>query len=115
MPDNASDDGIDNIDNKLNNNLNNNPNKLMDNIINLNLYRTYIELYLRHHSAINKEYPILLRHLAPTPNGLPIEIYAFTHQVIWYDYERIQANIFEYCFASLKEFELKVMQQNKMA
>jgi miniconductance mechanosensitive channel len=80
-------------------------------VINLNLYRNYIESYLRRHKDISKDYSILVRHLAPTPNGLPVEIHAFTHCVIWDDYERIQADIFEHCFAMLSIFELKVLQK----
>lgn len=79
--------------------------------INLNLYRQYVELYLRQHKDISKDYSILVRHLAPTPNGLPIEVYAFTCCVVWDDYERIQADIFEHCFAVLSIFELKVLQK----
>ena len=86
-------------------------NSVKNNIINLNLYRQYIELYLYQHKDISKDYSILVRHLAPTPNGLPLEIHAFTHCVIWDDYERIQADIFEHCFAVLSIFELQVLQK----
>ena len=53
------------------------------NITNIGLFRKYAETYLQNHSAINKEMMIMARQLAPTTQGIPIEIYAFSKDKIW--------------------------------
>ena len=53
----------------------------------------------------------LVRHLQPTPQGLPIEIYVFSSDKNWANYEAIQADIFDHVLASLPEFGLRVYQQ----
>lgn len=53
---------------------------------------------------------IMVRQLAPTPDGLPIEIYAFTNVTAWIAYEQIQSDIFDHLFAILPQFHLRVHQ-----
>ena len=54
---------------------------------------------------------LLVRQLAPTGTGLPIEIYCFTTTTVWAEYEGIQADIFDHLFAVAREFDLRIFQQ----
>ena len=53
---------------------------------------------------------IHVRQLAPTATGLPLEIYVFTNDVRWVNYEDIQSDIFDHVFAAVNEFDLRVFQ-----
>ena len=59
---------------------------------------------------INKDMTLLVRQLAPSEFGLPIEIYVFTRDKNWINYEAIQADIFDHVLAVVSEFDLKVFQ-----
>src|SRR5690606_4182583 len=48
------------------------------NLTNIGVFRKYIDSYLKNHSALNKDMTIMVRQLAPTPQGIPMEIYAFS-------------------------------------
>ena len=52
----------------------------------------------------------LVRQLAPGSNGVPIEIYVFSNDTDWINYEAIQADIFDHLLAAIKEFDLRVFQ-----
>ena len=52
----------------------------------------------------------MVRQLAPGPNGLPMEIYCFTNDIVWQNYESIQADIFDHLLAVVPEFELSIFQ-----
>jgi len=78
---------------------------------NLGLFRVYIETYLQHHDRIHKEgMTFLVRHLEPTENGLPLEIYVFTKDTTWSVYEEIQSEIFEHIIAMIAAFNLRIFQ-----
>jgi miniconductance mechanosensitive channel len=77
---------------------------------NLGLFRKYCDLYLNNHPAINKNLMIMTRHLEPTPKGIPLEIYAFSSDKRWENYERIMADIFEHLIASIPYFELEIFE-----
>ena len=77
---------------------------------NLGAFRAYVIGYLQAHQKINKEMEILVRHMEPTPNGLPLEIYAFCVEKQWEVFEDIQAEIFDHLLAILPEFELTAYQ-----
>ena len=79
-------------------------------ITNIGSFRIYIEKYIRAHPKINKDMTLLIRQLAPGPEGIPIEIYAFSAIQEWADYEAIQADIFDHLLAFTPEFDLKVFQ-----
>ncbi|AIT10250.1 hypothetical protein LO80_01040 [Candidatus Francisella endociliophora] len=79
-------------------------------ITNITLFRTYIENYLRNHPQIHLGLTFLIRELQPTETGLPVELYIFTNDTNWVNYEKIQADIFDYVFASLQVFDLKAFQ-----
>ena len=80
-------------------------------ITNLGTFRAYVERYLRKHPRIHQKMTIIVRHLSPGPEGLPIEIYCFTNTTDWVDYEDIQADIFDHLLSILPEFGLRVFQQ----
>ena len=77
---------------------------------NLGTFRKYLEEYLQNHPMISKEMTFLVRHLQPTDKGLPVEIYVFSKDQAWANYEAIQADIFDHTLAILPEFDLNVFQ-----
>ncbi|BEN29093.1 TPA: mechanosensitive ion channel family protein [Serratia marcescens] len=79
-------------------------------LTNLGTLRAYLEAYLRTHPRIHQNMTLMVRQLAPTPEGLPLEIYAFTNTTIWAEYESIQADIFDHILAVIDEFSLRVHQ-----
>lgn len=78
---------------------------------NVGIFRKYLEVYLRQHPMINLDMTFLVRQLDPSGKGLPIEIYVFSKDKEWANYESIQADIFDHIFAVVPEFELKVFQE----
>src|SRR5690606_26169127 len=79
-------------------------------LTNIGLFRTYISNYLKNHPGIHKDMTTMVRQLAPSENGLPIEIYAFSNDINWAVYESIQADIFDHLFAVATEFDLRLFQ-----
>jgi miniconductance mechanosensitive channel len=80
------------------------------NLTNLGVFRKYIETYVENHSGINKNMVIMVRQLAPTPQGIPIEIYAFSSDKRWKNYEYIMADIFDHVIASVPYFNLEIFE-----
>ena len=78
---------------------------------NLGIFRAYLQEYLHHHPKIHNGMTFLVRHLQPTPQGLPIEIYVFSSDKVWARYEALQADIFDHVLAAIPEFGLRVYQQ----
>ena len=79
-------------------------------LTNVGTFRAYIVEYLRRHPKIRQDMTFLVRHLDPTPNGLPIEIYVFSNDTVWANYEAIQADIFDHVLAVVPEFGLRIFQ-----
>ncbi|MDP4535971.1 mechanosensitive ion channel family protein [Alkalimonas collagenimarina] len=79
-------------------------------ITNLGSFRAYVERYLRSHQHVHQHMTLIVRQLAPTPDGLPLEIYCFTNTTAWVAYEGIQSDIFDHLFAILPEFGLRMYQ-----
>ena len=77
---------------------------------NLGTFRKYLEEYLQHHPKIHKDMTFLVRHLQPNDKGLPVEIYVFSNDQAWANYEAIQADIFDHILAIMPEFGLRVFQ-----
>ena len=77
---------------------------------NLGVFRKYIDAFLRDNPAINKDLFLMVRHLAPTNQGIPIEIYCFSNDKKWENYEHIQANIFDHLLASVPYFNLEIFE-----
>lgn len=77
------------------------------NLTNIGVFRKYIDAYLNQHSGVNKDMMIMARQLAPTTQGLPIEVYAFSSDKRWENYEYIMADIFDHLLAAIPYFELE--------
>ena len=73
---------------------------------NVGLLRAYMTLYLKRHPFISKDLLLMVRTLAPTENGLPVQIYCFSSNKNWPSYESIQAEIMEHFVSVLPEFGL---------
>ena len=82
------------------------------NLTNLGVFRKYIETYIENHSAINKDMTIMTRQLEPTPQGLPLEIYAFSSDKRWVNYEYIMSDIFDHSLAAVRYFGLELYELN---
>jgi len=77
------------------------------NLTNIGVFRKYIGNYLQQHSGVNKDMTLMVRQLAPTSQGLPIEIYAFSSDKRWANYEYIMADIFDHLLAAIPYFGLE--------
>ncbi|MFD2550835.1 mechanosensitive ion channel family protein [Bizionia sediminis] len=80
------------------------------NLTNLGVFRKYIQSYIENHSAINKDMTIMVRQLAPTPQGIPLEIYAFSSDKRWANYEYIMSDIFDHALAAVPYFKLELFE-----
>ncbi len=78
------------------------------NLTNLGVFRKYVETYLQNHSAVNKDMTLMTRQLEPTPQGIPLEIYAFSSDKRWQNYEYIMADIFDHILAAVPYFGLEI-------
>ena len=79
-------------------------------LTNVGTFRAYLISYLKNHPMINKDMTLLVRQLPPTEFGLPIELYIFSKDKDWINYEAIQADIFDHVLAVVPEFDLRVFQ-----
>ena len=80
------------------------------NLTNLGLFRKYINQYILSHPGINKDMHLMIRHLQPTENGIPLEIYCFSKDKTWVNYEHIMADIFDHIMASVSHFDLEIFE-----
>lgn len=80
------------------------------NLTNIGVFRKYIDTYLNTRSGINKEMMIMVRQLAPTTQGIPLEIYAFSADKEWANYEYIMADIFDHLLATISFFDLEIFE-----
>ncbi|MGA6182136.1 mechanosensitive ion channel family protein [Stenotrophomonas sp. NPDC077421] len=84
-------------------------------VTNLGTFRAYVERYLRQHPGIHTDMTLLVRQLQPTTEGLPLEIYCFTRNTAWADYEGVQSDVFDHLLAILPAFGLRVFQASSDA
>jgi miniconductance mechanosensitive channel len=80
------------------------------NLTNFGMFRRYVDEYLKQHPSVNKNMMVMSRQLAPTPHGIPLEIYAFSQDKVWINYERIMADIFDHILASIPYFKLEAFE-----
>ena len=81
-------------------------------LTNLGTLRAYLLNYLKNHDGLNTEtMTLLVRQLAPTAVGVPLELYTFTNTTDWVEYEGIQSDIFDHVFAVLPKFGLRAFQE----
>lgn len=77
---------------------------------NVGTFRAYLQNYLINHPGIDQEKTLMVRQLAQSENGIPLEIYAFTRDTIWVNYEGVQSDIFDHILAVAGEFDLRIFQ-----
>jgi miniconductance mechanosensitive channel len=80
-------------------------------LTNLGTFRAYIREYVKNHPKIDDQQTLLIRQLQPTEPGIPIELYIFTNDNRWIEYESIQSDIFDHLLAILPEFKLRAFQR----
>jgi miniconductance mechanosensitive channel len=80
------------------------------NLTNIGVFRKYAETYIENHSGINKDMLLMVRQLAPGTQGIPIEIYAFSKDKRWENYEYIMAEIFDHIIAAVPYFNLEIFE-----
>jgi miniconductance mechanosensitive channel len=78
------------------------------NITNLGLFRKYVTQYLNNHPGINQNLLLLCRQLQSTSEGVPLEVYAFTSDKEWQNYEYIMSDIFDHIIAAVPYFGLEL-------
>ena len=79
-------------------------------LTNLTVFRAYLNLYLKKLAVVNHELTCMVRHLQPTPNGIPVEVYCFSVIKEWVAYESVQADLFDHIIAVVPEFDLVLFQ-----
>ena len=80
------------------------------NMTNFGLFRKYITQYLHNYPGLNKEMILLCRQLQPTGQGIPLEIYTFSNDKRFENYEYIMSDIFDHIFASVAYFDLEIFE-----
>jgi small-conductance mechanosensitive channel len=80
------------------------------NLTNLGLFRKYITQYLENHPALNQEMLLMCRQLQSTSHGVPIEIYVFSSDKRWENYEYVMSDVFDHIFSSVKYFDLEIFE-----
>ncbi|OUL61853.1 mechanosensitive ion channel family protein [Flavobacterium sp. AJR] len=80
------------------------------NMTNLGLFRKYIIQYMVNHPGLNKEMHMMCRQLQSTAHGVPLEIYTFSSDKRWANYEYIMADIFDHVMASIVYFDLEIFE-----
>jgi len=79
-------------------------------LTNVGTFRAYMEAYLQSHKKIHHNMTCMVRQLAATEAGLPLEVYCFSNDQNWQNYEGIQADIFDHLFAMAPIFNLRIFQ-----
>lgn len=80
------------------------------NMTNIGVFRKYMETYIENHSAINKEMTLMCRQLSPTSQGVPLEVYCFSRDKKWENYEYIMADLFDHFLAAVSYFDLELFE-----
>lgn len=80
------------------------------NLTNIGVFRKYIQTYLENHSAINKDMLLMARQLQPTTQGIPLEIYAFSKDKRWENYEFVMSDLFDHFLAATPYFDLELFE-----
>ncbi len=77
------------------------------NMTNIGLFRRYALAYLENHPQVNKKLTVMVRQLAPTPEGVPLEVYVFSKDKVWINYEQIMSDIFDHLLSATAYFDLE--------
>ena len=84
------------------------PKEMEGEVVNIGLFRHYIDTYLRKRDDVNKSATLMVRQLEATQNGLPIELYFFLNTTEWVNYEQKTSDILEHIYAYANEFGLQI-------
>ncbi|NMP16276.1 mechanosensitive ion channel family protein [Thalassotalea sp. Y01] len=79
-------------------------------LTNIGTFRAYITEYLRHHPNVHNNMTCMVRQLEPTELGVALEVYFFSNDIVWVNYENLQADIFDHLMAIAPLFELRLFQ-----
>ena len=79
---------------------------------NLGIFRAYIKAYLNNNSKLNHNLTMMVRQMQPTEFGVPLQIYAFSSDKKWVNYEEIQSDIFDHVISAATMFDLKIYQKH---
>jgi len=79
-------------------------------LTNIGTFRAYARAYIERHPEIRKDMLMIVRMMEPQSEGIPVEVYCFTNNTAWVEYERIQGDIFDHLLAILPEFWLRLYQ-----
>lgn len=79
-------------------------------LTNLGLFRNYTERYLRNHPGVNTSMTLIVRHLQPTAEGIPVELYCFSRNQEWAAYENLMADILDHLVAAVPAFHLEIFE-----
>ena len=82
------------------------------NMTNIGLFRRYTLAYLKDHPQISQDLTVMVRQLAPSPEGIPLEIYVFVKDKVWINYEKIMSDIFDHLLAAIPTFDLECFEYN---
>lgn len=80
------------------------------NLTNIGIFRAYAQNYINNHPMISKELTRMVRQLAPTESGVPLEVYVFVNDTTWVNYEAAQSDIFDHLLAVAEFFDLRIFQ-----
>ena len=79
---------------------------------NLGIFRAYIKAYINNNPKLNHNLTMMVRQLQPTEFGVPLQIYAFSSDKEWINYEEIQSDIFDHILSAAPMFDLKIYQKH---
>ncbi len=79
---------------------------------NLGIYRAYIKAYLNNNPKLNHNLTMMVRQMQPTEFGIPLQIYAFSNDKRWVNYEEIQSDIFDHIISAATMFDLRIYQKH---
>jgi miniconductance mechanosensitive channel len=82
------------------------------NLTNIGIFREYATRYLRQNERLRQDMTLMVRQLEPSEFGIPLEVYAFSADTKWVNYESIQADIFDHLVAMIPLFDLKIYQRH---
>lgn len=82
------------------------------NLTNLGLFRKFVQQYVESHTGINQDMLLMVRYLQPTEFGIPLEIYCFSKDKVWENYEHIMADVIDYVVSSVSYFDLEILEIN---
>ncbi|MDE5875542.1 MAG: mechanosensitive ion channel family protein [Muribaculaceae bacterium] len=82
----------------------------IDMMVNLRIFRHYLENWLSKRPEVRSDLLFMVRQMAPTPSGLPLDIYFYTHETRWKPFEHIQSDIFDHVYAVVGSFGLRIFQ-----